>query len=64
MNLSSLGHKFKLKFKLSRNLELQSVKLTRFYCSLNLTFQGKMWYTVTSFFAEEGTSEECAAIAG
>jgi hypothetical protein len=33
MKFSSLGPKFKLKFKLSRNFELQSFELTRFYFS-------------------------------
>jgi hypothetical protein len=32
MNFSSLGTKFKQKFKLSYNFELYSLKLTRFYC--------------------------------
>jgi hypothetical protein len=32
MDFSSLGLKFKLKFEISQNFELQSFELTRFYC--------------------------------
>jgi hypothetical protein len=33
MNLSSLGPKFKQKFELLQNLELQSFELTMSYCT-------------------------------
>jgi hypothetical protein len=38
MNFSSLGHKFKLKYEISRNLKLWSFELTRLYCNKILYF--------------------------
>jgi hypothetical protein len=38
MNFFSMGCKFKLKFELSWNFELQSFELTRFYCIIKNIF--------------------------
>jgi hypothetical protein len=42
MDFSSLGTKFKLKFEISWNFELQSFELTRFYCTCLWTQLGKI----------------------
>jgi len=41
---------------------IRDIKNPVFAFCLNLTFHGKTWDGITSFFAKEGTSEEHAAI--
>jgi hypothetical protein len=38
-------------------------KIPYSHYDINLTFQGKTWKRITSFFVKEGTSEEHAVIA-
>jgi hypothetical protein len=58
VNISSLGCKFTIKFKVSRNSELQSFELTRIYCILKEKITAIIKYGTQKFYQKNDKTQK------